>query len=110
MVTTSYTIFRPGQPDERGSVDWPKEPGLKLLHGMLDPIIGNDLEHVAVLHEGRRADMFVGGSSAIDGSPANAAATRVYRNNALTQSPSMRPDSLPEVYGAAVLFDRLVWF
>jgi len=55
-------------------------------------------------------DMFVGRNSAIDGSPVNAIATAIYRHNAALHDKSVDPETLPSIYGVAVLFDRPVWF
>lgn len=68
-------------------------------------------EHVAVLWEGGRRDMFVGESSAENGRHIrNIRATEIYRNNWLTQHPGTDPESLPAISGPAVLFDQIVWF
>lgn len=77
-----------------------------ILRGLLD---GADYEHVAVLHDGKRADMFVDEESACKGLPRNEAATSVYRCNTLTQRPETDPETLPAIYGPAVLFDVRVW-
>jgi hypothetical protein len=68
-------------------------------------------EHVAVLHGGERRDMFVGETSAINGRHIrNIRATEIYRNNTLTQSPGVDPESLPTISGPALLFpDTIVW-
>jgi hypothetical protein len=42
--------------------------------------------------------------------PRNEAATAIYRNNWLTQHPSVPAESISAIYGTAVLFARRVWF
>jgi hypothetical protein len=107
-MQTSYQILEVHGKVTTGSVDWPEEPGYDLFRALLDPIIGR-FEHVAVLHEGGRRDMFVNEMSAFD-MPRNEAATRIYRNNTLTRSPETDPESIPAIHGPAVLFGRRVWF
>ncbi len=108
MLTTLY-IYRPGSAKPTvETVDLPEKPNLHLLHGVLDKHIGVELEHVSVLWEGRRADMFVGERSALDGSPVNSAATDIY--HAATKARGGRLAGAPRIYGNAVVFDRLVWF
>lgn len=69
-------------------------------------------EHVAVLYDGERRDMFVGETSAINGRHIrNIRATEIYRCNTLTNDPGIDPESLPAISGPAVLFPfRRVWF
>lgn len=111
MVATLYTILRPEQDAERIDADLPVEPGYDALKALIRPLLaGGDFEHVTVLHDGKRADMFVDGDGIEKGLPRNAIATKVYRNNALMRSPGTPPESLPAIYGTAVLFDRRVWF
>lgn len=116
-MMTSYTIFRVGQEPERASIDWPEEPGYDRLKRMICPLLGDDepLEHVAVLHDGERRDMFVSELGAVALTtrgplPRNEAATAIYRNNTLTRYPETDPEDIPAIYGTAILFDRIVWF
>ena len=64
----------------------------------------------AVLHEGRPTDMCVGEDSAYIGNIRNDDATKIYRANWMSQHPKTDPESLPAVYGPAVLVDRRVWW
>ena len=66
-------------------------------------------EHVAVLHEGKPADMFVHEDGHGAGLPRNEAATTIYRASWLERHPSTDPESLPWIAGDAVVFGRLVW-
>jgi hypothetical protein len=112
MSKTGYMIFRPDGTSERGEVDWPHEPGYDRLKRMIEPIVGGPLEHVAVLHNGKRADMFVdemGHVYATGPKPFNEAATKIYRANWMKQHPGQDPEDLPTIAGIAVLFDRIVW-
>lgn len=70
---------------------------------------GGDLEHVSVLFGGRRADMFVDDRGIEKDLPRNEAATAIYRANWLSRHPGADPESIPAIYGLAVLFDRIVW-
>ena len=69
------------------------------------------MEHVSVLFNGHRRDMFVGETSAINGRHIrNIRATEIYRANALSQNPGLDPEDLPAISGPAVLFpDVIVW-
>lgn len=107
-MKTTYKIFRPGKEPELCSVDWPEEPGYTRIAALIDPLVGGNLEHVSVLYEGRRADMFVDEMGHVHGlSEHNEIATKIYRNNAVSRG--AKPDSLPTIVGTAVLFDRLIW-
>ena len=81
------------------------------LRAVVEPMLyGGRLEHVSVLHEGRPTDMFVGEDSAYAGNVRNDKATKIYRANWMDQHPTTDPESLPAIYGPAVLVDRRVWF
>lgn len=110
MLTTMH-IYAVGRERETREVDLAKEPGYLALKTVLTPLLdGADLEHVSVLFEGRRADMFVDEIGANKGLPRNEPATTIYRANWLAQRPEERPESLPAIYGPAVVFARRVWF
>lgn len=69
-------------------------------------------EHVAVLYNGQRRDMFAGETSSINGRHIrNVRATEIYRANTVRQMPpSFNPEELPAISGPAVLFpDEIVW-
>lgn len=103
----TLTIMRPGAQDETREVDATDYRALRPL--LVELLEGGDPEHVSVLHHGQRADMFVDGDGA-GVLPRNEVATTVYRNNWLTQHPGTAPETLPAVYGLAVLTSRRVWF
>lgn len=110
MITT-YHVIKPDGTKTTHTVDWPGEPGLDRMKTVIEPLLdGARLEHVAVLHEGRRHDMFVDEEFVSKGLPYNAEATEIYRCNWMTQHPDVDPESLPPILGVAVLFDRLIWF
>lgn len=116
-MRTTYTIIRVGDASlEHGEIDWPPAPDLKLIHALIDPILGEGepLEHVTVLHDGERRDMFVSefGHMALTWRaplPINDRATVIYRHNWLTQHPGVDPETLPNIAGTAILFARWVW-
>ena len=63
-----------------------------------------------MLHDGERRDMFVeelGHVRKTGAKPLNEAATKIYRNNMVSQG--ARPEDLPTIVGDAVLFHRIVW-
>lgn len=117
-MKTAYRIYRVGQPPEDGVIDWPSEPGFRQIAELVEPLLGENepLEHVSVLYQGERRDMFVCEHGHMElrhrhQLPINDAATAIYRNHWLTKHPETDPGSLPEIAGTAVLFpDRQVWF
>lgn len=110
-MLATYHIYKPSHPVETKQVDWPEQPGFKQINELVKPLLeGANLEHVTVLHNGKRADMFVDEVGALKRLPVNAEATAIYRANWMQQHPGTDPNSLPEIYGTAILFDRQVWF
>lgn len=81
------------------------------LKASIGSLFDEPFEHVAVLYEGHRRDMFVGETSSINGRRIrNIRATAIYRANVLTRAPGTDPESLPSISGPAVLFpDTIVW-
>lgn len=119
-MKTTYEIYRVGAPPERHEIDWPRDPGRDRIEALVEMLLDEQSreppEHVSVLHNGERCDMFVSeiGHRALtwrEPLPINEAATRIYRNNWLTYRPGTDPESLPAIAGTAILFpDRQVWF
>lgn len=110
-MKTKMHVMRPAASTETREVEFKTdEPSLAELRALIQPLLdGGRLEHVAVLWNGKRADMFVDEFGLLKGLPRNDAATQVYRNNSLTQDPSQRPEGLSHIVGPAVLFDDIVW-
>ncbi len=111
LIPTTFTgLPILGRP-KKVTVDLPRSPGLIVLRAVVEPLLyGGALEHVSVLHEGKPTDMFVGEDSAYVGNVRNDKATEIYRANWMDQHPKADPESLPAIYGPAVLVDRQVWF
>ncbi len=110
-METPFAILRPGAKAEAGSADLPPKPEYRELSKLLWPLLDTaGIERVLVLHNGAYTDMFVDGQGVEKGLPRNDTATRVYRNNFLTHHEGHDPESLPVIYGDAVLFSRKVWF
>lgn len=102
--------MRPGQQDEADEIEWSASPGLTALHDLLRPLLdGGQPEHVTVLWDGRRADMFVDEDGVQKRLPVNVAATAIYRAAWLRRNPGTDPNSMPAIHGTAVLFERIVW-
>lgn len=112
MPTFDYRIFpTDDSPVKTGSVEWGNEPGLDAIKRLVTPLIGGGhIEHVAVLHDGKRRDMFVDDEGRVKGMPRNDRATAIYRTNWITRHPDCDPETLPWIAGPAVLFTRRVWF
>ena len=107
-------VFKPGSAKgEPVEVELPEEPGYRDLKAVIEPLVqGGSLEHVSVLFEGRRADMFVDEYGAIrKGSrpplPINDAATAIY--HAASKARGQSAVGAPMIHGPAVLFKRIVW-
>jgi len=110
-MKTIMRIYRPAQSCEVQEIDLPEDPGYRRLKKIIVPLLdGADLEHVAFLFEGRPADMFVDETSKIKGLPRNDEATAIYRANWLSRHPQADPESLADIAGTAIVFDRQVWF
>lgn len=115
-MDTTYTVYLPdGTKTEHTVSGWGDEPGYDDICKVVLPILHKtrpqaELEHVTVLHDGERRDMFVDEMGMLVGLPINVEATKIYRCNALKHNPSGNPDDLPFIYGPAVLFGRRVWF
>ena len=108
-MKTLLTIYWPDGTVDTAEHDMDEWPGIAGLRAVLYPIFGAYTEHVAVLHEGRRADMFVDEDGHAKRLPRNEAATRIYRANWMAHHPDDDPEALPWIAGLAVLFGRRVW-
>jgi hypothetical protein len=115
-VKTQYTVIPVQGPATEHEVDWPAEPGYRVIKGVVEPLLGEGepLEHVSVLWAGKRADMFVSEYGHMQLTtraplPRNEAATAIYRANWLRQHPDCDPETLPWIAGTAVLFHRIIW-
>lgn len=107
---TVLHIIHPGAAMfEDMTVMLPERPDLEVLRAILMPILGGPFEHVTIYDAGEARDMFVHETGAVDGLPANATASRLYRAGFLAMNPGTRPEDLPAIYGPAVLFSRRVW-
>lgn len=107
---TTYIVFAIGEAPVTHACSLSDPPTFEELKAIVEPILGAPLEHVSCLQDGRRADLFVDELSANKGLPRNDEATRIYRTNMLTTNPDLDPETLPVVFGPAVMFSRQVWF
>lgn len=110
MIETTYTVYQPDGSSYEGCIMWPKEPGYDLIREFVEPILHADLEHVAVLYKGKKADMFVDDTGALKKLPINKAASDIYRAAYLKRYPDVDPENLSAIHGIAILFDRIVWY
>ena len=117
-IPTSYLVLKPDGTRIEGSVDWPEQPAYELIQPVVRPLISSLrpdgpyswFERVAVIHDGKHADMFVDEHGIQRGLPRNEAATAIYRAGWLSQHPGTDPETLNPIFGDAVLFLRRVWF
>lgn len=68
-----------------------------------------ELEHVAVLHEGKRCSMFVDEDGIAHGQPINQRATTVYWAASTARGEPPDPVTASRIHGTAILFDRNMW-
>ena len=109
MKTTLITLTHEGERQER-DLDMDEDPSLAEIREAVAPsLAGGRPEHVTVLYEGRRADMFVDEDGFEKDLPRNEAATTLYRASWMERHPGTDPEDLPWIAGTAVLFDRIVW-
>lgn len=109
LVSTVYHLLRTDGKRVTMRVEWPWNPDLQQLKALVEPLVGGRLDHVAVLYERRRADMFVNEDGHDAKLPRNELATSIYRHNWLIQHPHDPPEESPWIAGTAVLFERIVW-
>jgi hypothetical protein len=116
-IPTKYVAYKADGKVYDGTAEMAEQPTYNEINALVRPLISTMLtthdyiEHVTVLHEGERRDMFVDEQGEAKNLPRNEAATTVYRNNWLTAHPKADPESIPYVYGDAVLFtSRQIWF
>ncbi|MGH6714927.1 MAG: hypothetical protein ACREDC_01935 [Bradyrhizobium sp.] len=114
---TNFIIIPVAGEEIQGEIDWGHDPGFRSIKTLVEPLLGlgEPFEHVTVLHEGRRVDMFVSELGRVSLAtraplPINPRATKIYRCNWLTEYPDDDPNSLPAIAGVAVLFLQRVWF
>lgn len=110
-MDTPYKIIPVTGNSEERTADLAAKPDYRALQAITAPALnGGSLERVLVFHEGEYTDMFVDDRGLSKGLPRNEAATAIYRNNMLTHRRVKDPETLPAIYGPAVLFSRRVWF
>lgn len=110
-METPFKVILPDGTIQDHSAKLDPQPAYEALRDLISPHLdGGRLEHVTVLHEGERADMFVDEDFLEKRLPFNAEATAIYRANALSWSPDVLAENLPAILGPAVLFSRRVWF
>lgn len=114
MVETVMTLMRPGlKPEKIEAHHLPVWPGYHALKALLcvDGMLGADvnLEHVSVLVDNRRHDMFVDDMGLVKGLARNPAATKIYRAASMWRNPEQDPEQLGFIAGPAILFSRPVW-
>ena len=80
MAKTTMTIMRPGQPTESRDVELLDRPNFDELDRLIKPLLnGGHVEHVYVLWQDKRADMFVDEDGHAKMLPRNEEATAIYR-------------------------------
>ena len=114
---TQYTAYKADGKVYDGTAEMSEQPTYDEINALVRPLIGtlltthDHIEHVAVRHEDERRDMFVDEEGQKKNLPRNEAATTIYRHNWMTAYPDTDPESLPFIYGDAVLFPhRRIWF
>ncbi len=115
-MKTTYVVFYPDGTETAGECEMKEQPTYDEINAVVRPLIRTLLtksdyfEHVTVLHEGERRDMFVDDEGQAKNLDRNEKATTVYRHNWLTAHPETEPETVPYIYGDAVLFGRRIWY
>lgn len=113
-MQTTWTQYNVDGTEVEGSADLPAEPYfMQIKDAACGPIFAagaQHVEHVTVLFRGERSDMFVDEQGIERGLPVNEKATAIYRAAWLSHSPDTPPETLPSIYGLAIVFHRRVWF
>lgn len=111
-METEYIVIRPDGTEEKHTANLPEEPDYEQIKAIMIQVFGprSWFERVAVLHDGKRTDMFVDEEGLLKRLPRNEKATAIYRANWLAQHPATDPEELNLIVGTAVLFTRPVWF
>lgn len=112
LIETAYRIFPVGDAAaSRHVFKWPRDPGFDLIRKLVEPLLnGAHLEHVTVMHDGKRRDMFVDDEGLLKRLPRNDRATAIYRSNWISRHPGVDPETLNWIAGPAILFERIIWF
>lgn len=109
LIKTPYTLIPPKGDQVEGVVEWPAKPGLKKIQELVEPYVGDYMEHVYVLHDGKQTDMFVNENGHMRKLPYNPRASAIYHAATIKRFPGVDPRTLPIIVGPAVLFHRPVW-
>jgi hypothetical protein len=116
LIETPFLILRADNTSLDSSIKWPREPWCDLIRQLIEPLLdGESLEHVSVLYDGMRRDLFVSELGHLELTsrpplPRNDRATTIYRAAWLSRHPDTDPEEMPWIAGTAVLFLRRVWF
>jgi len=94
-----------------GKIEWtthdlPDVPEYDDVKRVVSPIIP-DFEHVTVLWQDKRTDMFIDELGVVKGLPINAFATGVYYTASIVAGRQISPNP---ICGPAVLFNERIWF
>lgn len=116
-MKTKYIAIRTDGSTTEGECELDEEPKYDAINAVVRPLIAtlvtkrDDIEHVTVLHEGERRDLFVDDAGERKNLPRNEEATTIYRHNWITQHPKVDPETMPYIYGDAVFFPhRRIWW
>jgi hypothetical protein len=113
-MNVTFQIIPPRGPIEQGAVDWLSAPPTDAIRAVVLPILQADqplarhMEHVAVLFNDQRADMFVDEDFNENGSEPNPRATEIYHAASKASGASLA--DAPIIRGTAILFSTRVWF
>ena len=106
----AFSVLRPDGQSVDSVATLPRNPTTDDVRSVVNKFLdGGAAEHVVVLHDNRRTDMFVDEHSHLKRMLRNEVATRLFRAAALRLNPARDPETLPFIAGPAVLFDRPIW-
>lgn len=111
--TVEIVIYRPGESaPTTQTVPWPNN--YREMNAAFSPMIGGRIEHISVLFEGERMDMFVtfDDPDLPDRDPllVNEAATQIYHGASIARGDKSDRSKWPKIHGVAIITRQRVWF
>lgn len=111
-VATTFHVYRPAaEKRETHTVMLVSEPSYDEIKAVVGPYLEDGrMEHVSILFNGVRSDMFVDEDFNEKGLELNEEATKIYHASSLQREPEADTSDWPKIRGVAVVFDRRIWF
>ena len=109
-VYTRFSTFGSPRRPHRPFVHWPARPSWNQIRSLVLPLLEYEpMAHLPVLYGNTRGDLFFGEDAEKQGLFRNGVATSIFRAALLRRDLGRDPETLPVIYGPAVVFHRQVW-